>query len=255
VVKGLELLAAGEIDNCFALVRPPGHHAEADRSMGFCLFNNVAVGARFALEHLKMDRILIVDWDLHHGNGTQHSFYDTNQVFYMSTHQYPYYPGSGGVHEVGVGKGEGFTLNVPLSGGQDDRVFGRIFREVLAPVIRKYRPDVIMVSAGFDIYFGDPLGTMAVTARGFGYMTRILQEVAAEVCNGRLLLVLEGGYHLEGLRDGVLAVLGELAGLENFSDPRCNRLSDRMVQELSRPGAEIEILAKVRDIAKKYWGV
>jgi acetoin utilization deacetylase AcuC-like enzyme len=255
VVKGAQMLAAGEADNCFALVRPPGHHAEADRSMGFCLFNNIAIGARYALEKLGMQKVVIVDWDLHHGNGTQHSFYDTNRVFYMSTHQYPYYPGSGGLLEVGTGRGEGFTLNVPLNGGQDDRAYGRIVREAFIPVIRKYQPDLIMVSAGFDICLGDPLGSMAVSRRGFGYMTRLLKDVAAEVCSGRLLFVLEGGYYLEGLRDGVLAVLGELVGLENFPDPRLNRLDKEDIHQLEQATVEVPILTRVLDIAKKYWDV
>ena len=253
VIKGAAMLAAGEIDNGFALVRPPGHHAEADRAKGFCLFNNVAIGARYALEKLNMGRIFIIDWDLHHGNGTQNSFYDTDRVFYMSTHQYPYYPGSGRLTEVGTGRGEGFTVNVPLGGGQDDLAFGRIFREVLVPLVRQYRPDMIMVSAGFDTYIADPLGTMAVTARGYAYMTRILVDLAAEVCGGRLLVVLEGGYNLEGLGNGVLAVLGELAGLENFSDPRLNRLSDKAVEKLAAADVDVPILDQVRNIAKKYW--
>ena len=255
VIKGAAMVAAGEVDNCFALVRPPGHHAEADRAMGFCLFNNIAVGARYALDELKMKRVFIIDWDLHHGNGTQHSFYDTDQVLYMSTHQYPYYPGSGGLAEVGSGRGEGFTVNVPLAGGQDDLAYGRIFREVLVPVARQYKPDIIMVSAGFDTYVADPLGTMAVTARGFGYMTRILVELAAEVCEGRLLVALEGGYNLEGLRDGALAVLGELAGLEDCSDQRFNRLDQTTIEHLEQKAVYLPVLDQVRDIAKKYWQV
>jgi acetoin utilization deacetylase AcuC-like enzyme len=253
VIKGAAMVAAGEVDNCFALVRPPGHHAEADRAMGFCLFNNIAVGARYALDELKMNRVFIIDWDLHHGNGTQHSFYDTDQVLYMSTHQYPYYPGSGGLTEVGSGRGEGFTVNVPLAGGQDDSAYGRIFREVLVPVVKQYKPDIIMVSAGFDTYIADPLGTMAVTARGFAYMTRILVELAAEVCDNRLLVALEGGYNLEGLRDGVLAVLGELTGLEDCSDQRFNRLGRATIDQLEQKIVHLPVLDQVRDIAKKYW--
>jgi acetoin utilization deacetylase AcuC-like enzyme len=255
VIKGAAMVAAGEVDNCFALVRPPGHHAEADRAMGFCLFNNIAVSARYALDELQMNRVFIIDWDLHHGNGTQHSFYDTDQVLYMSTHQYPYYPGSGGMTEVGSGRGEGFTVNVPLSGGQDDLAFGHIFREVLVPVVQQYKPDIIMVSAGFDTYVADPLGTMAVTVRGFGYMTRILVDLAAEVCEGRLLVALEGGYNLEGLRDGALAVLGELAGLEDCSDQRFNCLDRSTIDQLEQKTVYLPVLDQVRDIAKKYWQV
>lgn len=253
VIRAAEMLAGNEIDNGIALVRPPGHHAEADRAMGFCLFNNIAVGAQYALDYLKMKRVFIVDWDLHHGNGTQHVFSHTNQVFYFSIHQYPYYPGSGGLAEVGSGRGEGFTINVPLAGGQDERVYGRIFRELLTPVVRQYRPDIIMVSAGFDICRGDPLGMMAVTREGFGYMTRILVDLAEEVCDGRLLVVLEGGYHLDGLRDGVLAVIGELAGIEGFGDKRFNRLSAEAVRRLDQAGIDDPMIGHVRNIAKKYW--
>ncbi len=255
VVKGVEMLAAGEADNCFALVRPPGHHAEADRSMGFCLFNNVAIGAHYALSQLGMGRIFILDWDLHHGNGTQNSFYDTDQVFYFSSHQYPYYPGSGGLAETGTGRGKGFTLNVPLSGGQNDRAYGQILREIVVPVAQQYKPDIIIVSAGFDIFHGDPLGTMAVSGRGFGYMTKILVDLAEEICGGHLLIALEGGYNLEGLRDGVLSVLGELADIENVSDDRLNRHSENNIRELESQPVYLPVIDQVREVAKKYWNL
>ena len=212
LVDGLTRMDSGGIDNCFCLVRPPGHHAEHDRSMGFCLFNNVAVAARWAMRELGMKRIMIVDWDLHHGNGTQHSFYDTDQVLYCSTHQYPYYPGSGALVQTGNGSGEGFTVNVPLAGGQGDAEYARIFNELFAPVARQYGPDLIMVSCGFDIYNGDPLGAMTVGPAGFGYMTRVMRGLAEDLCGGRLLVTLEGGYNLTGMRDGALAVLAELCG-------------------------------------------
>jgi len=212
VVDGIQRIAAGEADNAFCLVRPPGHHAERDRAMGFCLFNNIAVGAKWALARLGLERMVILDWDLHHGNGTQRSFYDTDEVLYCSTHQYPYYPGTGALLETGEGRGEGFTLNVPLPGGQDDHDFIRIFRELFVPVIRRYQPQFILVSCGFDIYQGDPLGTMRVTPAGFALMTQIMQRLAEELCDGRLLVTLEGGYHPAGMRDGALAVLTELCG-------------------------------------------
>ena len=199
-------------DHGFALVRPPGHHAESDRAMGFCLFNNVAVGAAYALKASGLDRIVIVDWDLHHGNGTQEIFWNSDKVLYFSTHQYPYYPGSGSFREVGGGDGKGFTVNVPLSMGHGDRDYAQIFERVLAPIVRQFHPDMILVSAGFDIYFRDPLGGMNVTPKGFAAMTRILLGLAGEVCQGRLLFVLEGGYHLEGLRESVRVVLKELSG-------------------------------------------
>ncbi|MCK9295677.1 MAG: histone deacetylase [Desulfobulbaceae bacterium] len=245
VVEGTRLLVAGEADNCFALVRPPGHHAESTHGKGFCLFNNIAIAAKYALTELKLKKVLIIDWDLHHGNGTQHSFYDTDEVLYFSTHQYPYYPGTGSALEQGEGAGLGFTINVPLPGGQGDEAFARIFNSLLVPVTRQYQPEIIMVSAGFDIYKGDPLGTMQVTADGFAYMTRLLLALADEFCHGRLLLTLEGGYHLTGQRDGVLAVLAELVG-RKF-------LSDETYTGLSRSSVAVPGLENAQKIAKKNW--
>jgi len=245
VNTGVDLLLSNEVDNCFALVRPPGHHAESDRAQGFCLFNNVAVAARHAIQQHKLERVFIFDWDLHHGNGTQHSFYDTDQVLYCSTHQFPYYPGTGSLVEWGAGRGEGLTVNIPLSGGQDDQAFGRIVNEIVAPVALQYRPELIIVSAGFDIYVGDPLGTMAVTARGFAYMTRVLLGLADELCAGRLLFALEGGYHLQGLRDGVVAVLNELAGN--------SILTAETIWTMETTKVRVPDLDHARNIAKKHW--
>ena len=245
VITGLKLVAAGQADNAAALVRPPGHHAEADRARGFCLFNNIAIGARYGLKHLGMERILILDWDLHHGNGTQHSFYDTDQVLYCSTHQYPHYPGTGSLKETGTGKGEGYTLNVPLPGGQGDQDFARIMNELVAPVARQYRPDCIMVSAGYDTHVSDPLGGMAVTTAGFAYMTKVLVDLAAELCDGRLVLVLEGGYNLQGLADGVLASLHEMAGEGGLEPAAFTALT-----QAKRP---LPSLDAALGVAKKYW--
>jgi len=218
VIEATRLLAGGEAANAFALVRPPGHHAEKDYAKGFCLFNNIAVAAAFALSELGVKRLMIVDWDLHHGNGTQNAFYQTDQVLYFSTHLYPYYPGSGALQELGAGRGEGYNVNVPLSGGMNDLAYAAIFNEVLSPIARQYQPEMIMVSAGYDIYYGDPLGAMAVTEAGFAYLTRVVKNLAAELCGGRLLLTLEGGYNLSGLRDGVLASLRELAGIPGSAE-------------------------------------
>jgi acetoin utilization deacetylase AcuC-like enzyme len=245
VITGLKLVASGQADNAAALVRPPGHHAEADRAKGFCLFNNIAIGARYGLKHLGMERIFILDWDLHHGNGTQHSFYDTDRVLYCSTHQYPHYPGTGSLKETGTGKGEGYTLNVPLPGGQTDQDFARIITELVAPVARQYRPDCIMVSAGYDTHVSDPLGGMAVTTTGFAGMTRILVDLAAELCDGRLVLALEGGYNLQGLADGVLASLHEMAGEGGLSPAAFSALI-----QAKRP---LPPLDAALGAAKKYW--
>ena len=245
VIAGIKLVASGQADNAAALVRPPGHHAEADNSGGFCLFNNIAIGARYGLKHLGMERIFILDWDLHHGNGTQHSFYDTDQVFYCSTHQYPHYPGTGSLQETGRGKGEGYTLNVPLPGGQGDQDFARIMHELVAPVARQYRPDCIMVSAGYDTHVLDPLGGMAVTTAGFAWLSRSMVALAEELCAGRLVLVLEGGYYLQGLAEGVLASLLEMSGEEG-----AELAAPSALPQAKRP---LPALDAALTGAKKYW--
>lgn len=201
-----------KIENGFALLRPPGHHAESGQAMGFCLFNNVAVAAEYLLNKFSLKRILIVDWDLHHGNGTQHSFYNRNDVLYFSTHQYPHYPGTGHWSEAGQGPGEGYTVNVPLSPGKGDSDFRFIFNSILAPIVEKYNPEFILVSAGFDIYEDDPLGGMSISASGFGALAYDLIKMAERHCTGRILFTLEGGYSLQGLRDGVKEVLLQLYG-------------------------------------------
>lgn len=249
LVDGIQRLDQKEIDNGFCFVRPPGHHAEFDHSMGFCLFNNVAIAARWALKQLGMKRIMIVDWDLHHGNGTQHSFYDTDRVLYCSTHQYPHYPGSGAVVQTGNASGEGFTVNVPLSGGQGDKEFARIFNELFAPLARLYQPELILVSCGFDIYDGDPLGAMTVSSAGFAYMTRVMRKLAEELCEGKLLITLEGGYNLTGMRDGALAVLSELCGC-NVAGIGLNKKKRRMLDEENAPCSSLDQAIAMQ---KNYW--
>ncbi len=168
--------------------------------MGFCIFNNVAIGAKYALVTEKLERVLIVDWDVHHGNGTQAAFYADDSVLYFSTHQFPFYPGTGAATERGQGKGEGYTVNVPLPAGADDAAYERAFKEVLLPAAKSYRPDFVFISAGFDAHHSDPLGGMAVTEAGFRRMLQVVLELARECCAGRLVSVLEGGYNLDALR-------------------------------------------------------
>lgn len=197
----------GQVATGLAAVRPPGHHAEAGRAMGFCLFNNVAVAARALQAEEDVGRVLILDWDVHHGNGTQHSFEDDPSVLYFSTHQFPYYPGTGAASEVGEGRGVGATVNVPMPAGCGDAEYVGVFQRVLVPVARAFAPDVMLVSAGFDAHRDDPLAEMDVSGAGFAAMASIVRALADELCGGRLLFVLEGGYAASGLREGVDAVL------------------------------------------------
>lgn len=215
-MTGVDALLAGEADVVFALVRPPGHHATADRGMGFCLFNNVAVAALHALRG-GIERVAIVDWDLHHGNGTQDIFVQRGDVLFISTHQYPCYPGTGWLDEVGSFEGEGFTVNIPLPPGCGDPHYRQAYERVVVPALRQYAPQLLLVSAGFDPHARDPLGAMNVTAEGFGRMAQALQKVAGECCGGRMLLLLEGGYDPDGLARSVCEVVARLASLDGPS--------------------------------------
>jgi acetoin utilization deacetylase AcuC-like enzyme len=210
-LRAIDLVMDGTVRNAFALVRPPGHHAEASEALGFCFFNNVAVGAERLIRAHGLERVLIVDWDLHHGNGTEHAFYLRKDVMYFSTHQVPLYPGSGAVRDFGAGEGLGFNLNVPLLAGKGDADYLHIFEHILGPVAAQYEPEFILVSAGFDIASGDPLGRMSVTSTGFGLLAGALRALAERTAKGRIAFVLEGGYDLRALREGVAAVLKRLA--------------------------------------------
>jgi acetoin utilization deacetylase AcuC-like enzyme len=205
-------MLAGEIQNGFAFVRPPGHHAEPGHAMGFCLFNNVAIAAAYALQQYGLSRILIIDFDVHHGNGTQHAFFSRNDILYFSVHQDSLFPGSGDFSEIGELDGRGYTVNFGLPAGSDDNTYNRIFQDICLPVGRAYQPGLILVSAGFDAYCRDPLAGMNVTPAGFGGMTQTILRLAEEVCEGRVLFVLEGGYDLAGLSLCVHQVLNELTG-------------------------------------------
>jgi acetoin utilization deacetylase AcuC-like enzyme len=209
-VDAVERAMAARHTSSFALVRPPGHHAERSRAMGFCLFNNVAVAAAHA-RTLGANRVAIVDFDVHHGNGTQHIFERDPSILYVSTHQYPYYPGTGAAGEVGIGEGAGFTVNVPMESGAVDTDYQLVFDEVILPVLRQFKPDVLLVSAGFDAHERDPLATMRVTSEAFGAMTADLRRVAEEACDGRMALVTEGGYDLQALASSIDQTIRALA--------------------------------------------
>lgn len=212
LVELVRAVLEGGARNGIALVRPPGHHAVQDRGMGFCLFNNVAVAARAALDRFGLSRVLIVDWDVHHGNGTQDIFYASSQVLFFSTHQYPHYPGTGHWREVGAGAGVGYTVNVPLPAGVGDQGFGRVFEELLAPLAERYRPQLILVSAGYDAHWNDPLAGLNLSLAGYWRLARTVVGLADRLCQGRIIVTLEGGYNLDVLAAGLVATCHALLG-------------------------------------------
>ena len=200
-MKAIDQLIDGNIHNAFCAVRPPGHHAEQDHAMGFCLFNNVGIAARYAQKTKGLNKIFIFDWDVHHGNGSQHSFYSDPSIYYSSTHQYPFYPGTGAKEETGTGDGLGTTLNLPMDAYSDDDDYLSAVENKLIPEIQHYKPDLIIISAGFDAHQNDPLAQIQLTTDCFGKMTELLMGIARDVCDGRLLSMLEGGYDYDALSD------------------------------------------------------
>ena len=218
-LSAVDAVMKGEVESAFALVRPPGHHALRWETMGFCLFNNIAIAAKHAVNGYGLERILIVDFDVHHGNGTQDTFYSDPHVLYFSTHQHPFYPGSGHVEEKGLGLGEGATVNVPLPAGCGDAEYLRAFDEILVPVAQRFHPQLILVSAGYDPHWADRISSMQVSVTGFARMVGIIKGLAHELCDGRMALTLEGGYDLDALAYSVKATLDVLLGNDDIADP------------------------------------
>lgn len=241
-IAAIDSVLSGEVERAFPIVRPPGHHAEADRPMGFCLFNNAAVGASYLTDAKGLERVMIVDWDVHHGNGTQHIFEDSSKVLYFSTHQFPFYPGTGAAGEIGKGEGAGYTVNVPMDPEMGDIEFIKIFDEILRPVAEQYRPEFIIVSAGFDIFFEDPLGGMKVTPEGFAKLTRQLTDMAEKLCGGNIIFLLEGGYNLDGLWISTKEMLEELL------DKKC---SDYSIGNAATQADEL--IENTKKIYSDYW--
>ena len=244
----LDEIWTGKATRGFACIRPPGHHAEPDKAMGFCLFNNVALGARYLKEHYSVSKIMIVDFDVHHGNGIQSAFYNTDDVLYVSLHQFPCYPGTGNFGEVGRGRGEGFTINIPLGKGHGDRDFAGIIYYMLNPLAQAYHPDMILVSCGFDLYMHDPLGGMTVTPEGYALITFFLLDIAQKVCNGLIAFIMEGGYSLKGIRECGLRVMQELCDVPTLNRKQIEKVTGNSVRKLSA-------IRKVIEIQKEYWRI
>ncbi|QER42904.1 histone deacetylase [Thermodesulfobacterium sp. TA1] len=244
---GLKLLFEEGFKYAFTLVRPPGHHAEKDRAMGFCLFNNIALAAHYAKNLYGIKRILIIDFDLHHGNGTQKSFYYTDEVLFFSTHQYPYYPGTGNYNEIGAGYGIGYTINVPLKAGcgNDDFIF--FYQSLLKPIAFQYKPQLVLISAGFDCMINDPLGDFEVTLEGIARITELFKEIAYNFANGKILFTLEGGYNLKNLSEGIFTIVQKLVE-EEVVYP---------FSEVSPTSYALDLFRKIKDMLtfKGIWDV
>lgn len=219
VIRAVDEVLSSRADNALAAVRPPGHHAMPSHAMGFCLLGNVAIAARYAQRNYNIQRVMIVDYDVHHGNGTQAMFYDDDTVLFVSTHQSPFYPGTGHIHETGKDKGKGYTVNIPLHGGQGDSNYAVVFEQIIWPVAERYQPQLLVVSAGFDAHWMDPLAAMRLSLKGYAHLTNELILMAKQLCGGKIIFVLEGGYNLEALSNGVTNIARALLGDTKTEDP------------------------------------
>ncbi|MBM4235566.1 MAG: histone deacetylase [Firmicutes bacterium] len=245
VLAGLKMIMDGDSDRVFVLNRPPGHHAEYDQAMGFCLFNNVAIAAAKAFKDYSLQRIAIIDWDVHHGNGTQHSFEEDSRLLFISTHQSPAYPGSGNKNENGRGEGEGFTVNLPLPSGCGDAEYELCFKDIIVPILDQFKPELVIISAGQDAYHLDPLAGMGLTDSGYYMMAKSLAAVADRWAGGRMLLCLEGGYHLQGQAGAVIQVLNAIGEL-GLPIPGNSPLTETTARFQ-------DYLEEIKVIQKKYW--
>lgn len=243
-LTAIENVMDKSVDNSFALVRPPGHHATAGQGMGFCYFNNVAIGARYAMKRYNLSRVLVVDWDEHHGNGTEHIFYNDPSVLYFSVHRDWSFPGTGMAEKVGAREGEGYNINVPLPRSSGDLEYKLVFEQILKPVALKYNPELILVSAGMDAHLKDPIGQMGMTPSGYWKLTQIVRGIAESCCEGALVAVLEGGYNIQALAESVLAVLAAMGGWPE----------DYNLLEQTKPRIKaLRVIDEVKEIQACYW--
>jgi acetoin utilization deacetylase AcuC-like enzyme len=247
VLKAVESVLTNKLDKVFALIRPPGHHAERDRQMGFCIFNNVALAAEYARRQFGLKKILIVDWDVHHPNGTQHIFEKTNEVLLFSTHRFPFFPGTGAYNEIGLEQGRGFTINVPLPPQRGDCDFAEIYMRILIPIAIEFQPQLILISAGFDTHFDDPIGGMKITEHGYAYLTDIICGIAEKTCQGKAIFMLEGGYDLGAIRKSIRAVL------ESMVEGISASIKEKIEKSIQSNPSISEIIQNVIEIHKPFW--
>jgi acetoin utilization deacetylase AcuC-like enzyme len=219
VVMAVDEVLSGRANNALAAVRPPGHHAMPGHAMGFCILGNVPIALRYAQKQYGVGKVMIVDYDVHHGNGTEAMFYDDDSVLFISTHQSPFYPSTGAVTDTGSGKGEGYTINIPMPGGQGDRNYAAVFERIVWPAAERFKPELILVSAGFDAHWTDPLASMRLTNTGYAHLSRELVKMARQFCGGKIVFALEGGYNLAALSHGVRNIGHVLVGDSEVSDP------------------------------------
>lgn len=219
VTGAVDAVLTAQADNALAIVRPPGHHATADRQMGFCLLNNIAIAARQAQSKHGLERVLILDYDVHHGNGSNDIFYADPSILFISLHQYPHYPGSGALNDIGEDAGRGATINIPLPAGHGDASYRRLFAEIVGPAIERFQPDLMLISAGLDAHWVDPLASTQLTLAGYDYLARECMQLAERLCAGRIVFVMEGGYDLRALAHGWCNIARALLGQKEISDP------------------------------------
>lgn len=251
-IEATEKVISGKFENAFVLARPPGHHAEPDRSLGFCIFNNVALAAKSLIEKNGLERILILDIDAHHGNGTQKIFYDSNNILFISLHEDPsVFPGTGFIWEVGVGDGEGYTINIPLPYGTSDPSYWKALKKIVFPVTEQYRPQIILVSAGFDGYYRDAVSELMLSAQIYPSIFQAILNTARRICNGKIVIILEGGYNLWFLRRVIAACISKMANINNKVKMRERRPPLNLSVEKN---AE-KIIKKVRSIHSRYWSL
>ena len=251
VLKAVDAVmgASDNLKHVFALIRPPGHHATSMRGMGFCIYNNVAIAAEYLKRRYGLKRILIVDWDVHHGNGTQDVFFADPSVLYFSTHQYPHYPGTGWLDEVGRGEGRGFTVNVPLPIGTDDAGYLYALNAILVPIAMEFSPEFVLVSAGFDAHAADPLASMNVTSSGFGVFTDLVLEIARKKSQSRVVMALEGGYNLDALAESILCVFKALVSNGGGWLGKEHEKTSAAIERVRKRVEEIKV------VQREYWGI